>query len=52
MLYNGKEKLFYGPLLFNETHPHMKLEDTMVSVPRVEPGDMVFWHCVRDSRIL
>lgn len=27
------------------THPHLALDQTMVSVPRVEPGDMVFWHC-------
>ena len=28
-----------------ETHPHLDLESTMVSVPRVEPGDFVAWHC-------
>ena len=27
------------------THPHLELEDTMVSVPHVEPGDVVAWHC-------
>ncbi|KAL1876656.1 hypothetical protein Plec18167_005063 [Paecilomyces lecythidis] len=27
------------------THPHLELETTMVSVPRVEPGDYVAWHC-------
>lgn len=26
-------------------HPHLRLEETMVSVPRVEPGDFVAWHC-------
>ena len=26
-----------------DTHPHLRLEDTMISVPRVHPGDMVFW---------
>jgi len=31
----------YNPV----THPHMDLETTMVSVPRVEPGDFVAWHC-------
>ncbi|PLN85095.1 DUF1479-domain-containing protein [Aspergillus taichungensis] len=31
----------YNPV----THPHMALEDTMVSVPEVEPGDYVAWHC-------
>jgi hypothetical protein len=27
------------------THPHLNLADTMVSIPRVEPGDYVAWHC-------
>lgn len=31
----------YNPV----THPHMDLETTMVSVPQVEPGDFVAWHC-------
>ena len=31
----------YNPV----THPHLKLEDTMVNIPRVEPGDFVAWHC-------
>ncbi|KIL63988.1 hypothetical protein M378DRAFT_186857 [Amanita muscaria Koide BX008] len=31
---------------FNEkTHPHMSFDRTMVSAPRVDPGDQVFWHC-------
>jgi hypothetical protein len=31
----------YNPV----THPHLKLEDIMVSLPKVEPGDFVAWHC-------
>ncbi|KAL1970946.1 hypothetical protein VTN77DRAFT_2780 [Rasamsonia byssochlamydoides] len=31
----------YNPV----THPHLELLTTMVSVPRVEPGDYVAWHC-------
>jgi len=27
------------------THPHLQLARTMVSVPRVEPGDQIYWHC-------
>ena len=27
------------------THPHMEVDTAMVSVPKVNPGDMVFWHC-------
>ncbi|KAI5287793.1 hypothetical protein KEM54_005731 [Ascosphaera aggregata] len=27
------------------THPHLDLETAMVSVPHVEPGDYVAWHC-------
>ncbi|KAK4055478.1 hypothetical protein OIV83_000024 [Microbotryomycetes sp. JL201] len=26
------------------THPHLQLSKAMVSVPHVEPGDVVFWH--------
>ena len=26
-------------------HPHLKLENTMVHVPQVRPGDYVAWHC-------
>ncbi|KAK5945412.1 hypothetical protein PMZ80_002617 [Knufia obscura] len=28
-----------------ETHPHLELQGTMVSIPKVEPGDYVAWHC-------
>ncbi|KAK6366588.1 hypothetical protein LTS17_010674 [Exophiala oligosperma] len=28
-----------------ETHPDLDLETTMVSMPQVEPGDYVAWHC-------
>ncbi len=38
---------FIGPRPNTATHPHLKLDETMVSVPKVYPGDMVFWHCVR-----
>ncbi|KIJ08600.1 hypothetical protein PAXINDRAFT_172871 [Paxillus involutus ATCC 200175] len=27
------------------THPHLRLAETMVSSPRIEPGDQVYWHC-------
>lgn len=27
------------------THPHLQLDETMTSIPRVQPGDMVLWHC-------
>ncbi|KAI0629478.1 DUF1479-domain-containing protein [Trametes polyzona] len=26
------------------THPHLRIEQTIVSIPRVEPGDQVYWH--------
>lgn len=29
----------------NKTHPTLQLDDLMVPVPPVKPGDMVFWHC-------
>jgi len=31
--------------LSEATHPHLQLSRTMVSVPRVEPGDQIYWHC-------
>lgn len=31
--------------LDTETHPHLKLDRTMTSIPRVEPGDCALWHC-------
>ncbi|PWW80900.1 DUF1479-domain-containing protein [Tuber magnatum] len=29
----------------NTTHPHLRLDDAMTHVPRISPGDYVFWHC-------
>ncbi|RPA93302.1 DUF1479-domain-containing protein [Choiromyces venosus 120613-1] len=29
----------------NTTHPHLRLDETMTHVPRIAPGDYVFWHC-------
>lgn len=37
-------KGFNGPLPTTATHPHLRLEQTMVSIPAVQPGDFVFWH--------
>ncbi|KAL0580983.1 hypothetical protein V5O48_001075 [Marasmius crinis-equi] len=34
-----------GQEFTTETHPHLKLDKTMVSMPLVEPGDQVYWHC-------
>ncbi|KAI4088283.1 MAG: hypothetical protein LQ344_006197 [Seirophora lacunosa] len=34
-----------GQELSAAMHPHLGLEDTMVHVPRVRPGDYVAWHC-------
>ena len=38
---------FVGPRPTTKSHPHFKLDETIVSVPKVYPGDMVYWHCVR-----
>lgn len=27
------------------THPHLQLARAMVSIPKMAPGDQVFWHC-------
>jgi hypothetical protein len=32
-------------LLSHESHPHLRLDECVVSVPKVNPGDTVFWHC-------
>ncbi|EIW80166.1 DUF1479-domain-containing protein [Coniophora puteana RWD-64-598 SS2] len=34
-----------GQELSVESHPHLRLEKTMVSIPRTRPGDQVYWHC-------
>ncbi|KAF5393590.1 hypothetical protein D9757_000008 [Collybiopsis confluens] len=36
---------FTGPRPTPALHPHMMLDKTMISVPKVMPGDTVFWHC-------
>jgi len=41
----GDRMMFSGQVLDSETHPHIRVDTTMVSVPKVNPGDMVFWHC-------
>ncbi|OWT37385.1 hypothetical protein C362_04398 [Cryptococcus neoformans Bt1] len=28
----------------DETHPHLELDRTMISIPRVKPGDQAWWH--------
>mgnify|MGYP001356947321 CR=1 FL=1 len=39
------ENGYIGPFPTPELHPHLRLDQTMTSVPKVYPGDMVFWHC-------
>ncbi|GAA5863597.1 hypothetical protein JCM3774_006543 [Rhodotorula dairenensis] len=34
-----------GQELSDQTHPHLRLKETMVSVPKVFPGSQVYWHC-------
>ncbi|KAG1882520.1 DUF1479-domain-containing protein [Suillus subluteus] len=34
-----------GQELNEETHPHLRLGETMTSVPEIQPGDQVYWHC-------
>lgn len=31
-------------LLSPASHPHLRLEDTLVSIPTVYPGDTIWWH--------
>ncbi|KAI0090813.1 hypothetical protein BDY19DRAFT_887152 [Irpex rosettiformis] len=32
-------------VLTEKTHPHLRLDKMVTSIPRVEPGDQVYWHC-------
>jgi hypothetical protein len=34
-----------GQELSEDTHPHLQLDRTMISIPRVRPGDQAWWHC-------
>ncbi|GAA5993221.1 hypothetical protein JCM10908_004515 [Rhodotorula pacifica] len=34
-----------GQELSDQTHPHLRLNETMISVPSVVPGSQVYWHC-------
>ena len=31
-------------------HPHLRLESTMVHIPKIYPGDYVAWHCDSESQ--
>lgn len=35
----------HGQEIRDEWHPHLELDRAMVSMPKVEPGDYVVWHC-------
>ncbi|KZV72639.1 DUF1479-domain-containing protein [Peniophora sp. CONT] len=37
-------KGYAGPRPNTDSHPHFNLDKTMTPIPRVSPGDMVFWH--------
>jgi hypothetical protein len=36
---------YLGPRPNPELHPNLELATSMLSVPKVYPGDTVFWHC-------
>lgn len=35
----------HGQELTDELHPHLRLDQTMLHVPEIKPGDFVVWHC-------
>lgn len=35
----------HGQELNNLLHPHLRLPQTMIHIPTVQPGDYVAWHC-------
>lgn len=41
----GRDGGWAGPHPTPTSHPHLFLDKTMTSVPKVKPGDGVFWHC-------
>lgn len=49
---NPREKWYEGQRLSGASHPHMRVDEAMVSVPKVLPGDMVFWHCGAHLRLI
>lgn len=34
-----------GQEMNDKKHPHLELSTSMIPIPTVRPGDMVFWHC-------
>ncbi|KAJ7509766.1 hypothetical protein B0H11DRAFT_2152709 [Mycena galericulata] len=34
-----------GMELNEASHPHLRLDKTMISMPKVEPGNQVYWNC-------
>jgi hypothetical protein len=34
-----------GQEMNDSLHPELELSTSMISIPTVQPGDMVFWHC-------
>lgn len=40
-----------GQELSDQTHPHLRLNETTISVPKVAPGSQVYWHCDGESRL-
>jgi Protein of unknown function (DUF1479) len=35
----------HGQELNSSLHPHLELQQTMVHIPQVRPGDYIAWHC-------
>lgn len=33
-------------------HPHLQLDQTMVHIPKIQPGDLVVWHCDSKSTLI
>jgi hypothetical protein len=37
--------------LSRDSHPHLRLEECLVYMPQVNPGDTVWWHCDVSVRV-
>ncbi|TFK34927.1 DUF1479-domain-containing protein [Crucibulum laeve] len=41
----SEEKGGYHARPTTALHPHLRMNETVICLPKVFPGDMVFWHC-------
>jgi hypothetical protein len=35
----------HSQYLSRASHPHLRLEECLVHIPEMQPGDTIWWHC-------